>query len=119
MPSEGLVRFYLPLDVGYLWLCGNREESMFTRSAAVFVGVLCVLAAPSVALASDPTSTVGDYEPGGVAPTVTPGPDHGLALPNAPTTELPFTGVPIVVVVLIGVMLVSIGWLLKQFATRE
>ena len=93
---------------------------MSTRYLVVLVMAgVCALAAPGTGAAGDPTSTVGDYEPGAVAPAFTPGDDAGVGFPDLPTTELPFTGVPILIVVLIGLMTLSAGVLLKRSATRE
>jgi hypothetical protein len=80
---------------------------------------VCALAAPGTGAAGDPTSTVGDYEPGAVAPAFTPGDEEGVGFPDLPTTELPFTGVPIVIVALIGIMVLSVGVLLKRSAMGE
>jgi hypothetical protein len=79
---------------------------------------VCALVAPATSAAADPTSTVGDYEPGAVAPAFTPGDDAGVGFPDLPSAELPFTGVPIVVVALIGIMALSVGVLVRRSATR-
>ena len=93
---------------------------MSTRYLVVLVTAgVCALTAPATGAAADPTSTVGDYEPGSVAPAFTPGDDAGVGFPDLPTTELPFTGVPIVIVALIGIMVLSVGVLLKRSATSE
>lgn len=93
---------------------------MSTRYLVVLVTAgVCALAAPATGAAADPTSTVGDYEPGSVAPAFTPGDEEGIGFPDVPTTELPFTGFPIVMVALIGLMILSVGVLLKRSATRE
>ena len=93
---------------------------MSTRYLVVLVTAgVCALAAPATGAAGDPTSTVGDYEPGSVAPAFTPGDEGGVGFPDVPATELPFTGVPIVIVALLGIMVLSVGVLLKRSATRE
>jgi hypothetical protein len=93
-------------------MCGR---SFFALGVAV-----CVLSAPSAAMAADPNSPVrGDYEPGGLAPAFTPGSDQGVSFPQVPLTELPFTGIPIFLVVLIGMILLSIGTLLRRLGSRE
>jgi hypothetical protein len=93
---------------------------MSTRYLVVLVTAgVCALAAPATGAAGDPTSTVGDYEPGAVAPAFTPGDDAGVGFPDLSTTELPFTGFSILVAVLIGVMLLSMGLLLRRLAARE
>ena len=83
---------------------------------------VCLLAAPATGTAADPadpTNTTGDYEPGAVAPAFTPGDDDGVGFPVLPSAELPFTGVPVALVALIGIVGLSAGVLLRHSAARE
>jgi hypothetical protein len=95
---------------------------MCGRSFLALSVAVCVLLAPSAALAGDLKSPVrgGDYEPGGLAPAFTPGSDQGgVGFPDVPMTELPFTGIPILLVVLVGMILVSMGMLFRRLGARE
>jgi hypothetical protein len=94
---------------------------MCGRSFLALSVAVCVLLAPSAAVAADPKSPVrgGDYEPGASAPAFTPGSDQGAGFPDVPMTELPFTGMPILLVVLVGMILVSMGMLFRRLGGRE
>jgi hypothetical protein len=47
------------------------------------------------------------------------GNDQGVGLPEVPMTELPFTGIPIFLVFLVGMILLSAGVLFRRLGARE
>ena len=99
----------------------QAERTRVRYLAALTLAIMCVLAAPAGAAAQDPTNTTGDYEPGASAPAFTPGDDDGVGFPEVPgvSAELPFTGLPLIVVVFAGIMLLSVGVLVRRFSTQE
>jgi hypothetical protein len=105
---------------------------MCGRSFLALSVAVCALLAPSAAMAGegdyepgagDAKSSLqgGDYEPGASAPAFTGplGNDQGVGLPEVPMTELPFTGIPIFLVFLVGMILVSMGVLFRRLGGRE